>query len=129
MRVLPKSFSRTAWVVVANGLMLYGLLTGGPGVSNSVAAVVVSAALSAGILLELAGSAAAALLNVVSFLYAPLSWVWGRMHDANFKDHPGEYGLTLVLFVIPCLVIVTVNLFFYVPPLLRWRRGQGTTPS
>jgi hypothetical protein len=51
------------------------------------------------------------------------------MHDANFKDHPGEYGLTLVLFVIPCLVIVTVNLFFYVPPLLRWRRGQGTTPS
>jgi hypothetical protein len=73
MRVLPKSFSRTAWVVVANGLMLYGLLTGGPGVSNSVAAVVVSAALSAGILLELAGSAAAALLNVVSFLYAPLS--------------------------------------------------------
>ena len=92
MRVLPKSFSRTAWVVITNGLMLCGLLTGGPSVSKSVAA----AALSAGIVLEFAGSAAAALLNVVSFLYGPLSWVWERMHDANFEDHPGEYGLTLV---------------------------------
>jgi hypothetical protein len=124
MRVLPKSFSRTAWVVVTNGLLLYGFLTGEPSVGNSVAA----AALSAGIFLEFAGSAAAALLNVVSFLYVPLSWVWERMHDADFERHPGEYGLTLVLFVIPCLGIVAVNLFFYVPPLLRWRRGQGTTP-
>jgi hypothetical protein len=129
MRVLPKSFSRTAWVVVTNGLMLYGFLTGGPSVSNSVAAVAVSAALSAGILLELAGSAAAALLNVVPFLCVPVNWVWERMHEANFEDYSGEYGLTLVVFVIPCLVIVAVNLFFYVPPLLRWRRGQGTTPS
>jgi hypothetical protein len=124
MRVLPKSFSRTAWVVVTNGLLLYGFLTGEPSVANSVA----TAALSAGIFLEFAGSAAAALLNVVPFLFVPASWVWKRMHDANYQDYAGEYGLTLVLFVIPCLVIVAVNLFFYVPPLLRWRRGQGTTP-
>ena len=125
MRVLPKSFSRTAWVVVTNGLLLFGVLTGRPSLSNGV----VAAALSVGILLEFAGNAAAALLNVVSFLYVPVFWLWEREHDANFEDHPGEYGLTLVLFVIPCLVIVAVNVFFYVPPLLRWRRGRGTRPS
>jgi len=125
MRVLPKSVSRTAWVVATNGLMLCGLLNGVPSVIKSVAAV----ALSMGMLLEFAGSAAAALLNVVSFLYVPLSWVWERAHDANFADHQGEYDLTLVLFVIPCLVVVAVNLFFYVPPLLRRRQGQRTAPS
>jgi len=125
MRVLPKSFSRTAWVVVTNGLLLCGLLNGTPSVRNSVLA----GALSTGILLEFAGSAAAALLNVVSFLYVPFFWVWEKMHDANSKDYSGEYGLTFALFVIPCLVIVGVNLFFYVPPLLRWRRTQGTMPS
>ena len=125
MRVLPKSFSRTAWVVVTNGLLLCGLLNGTPSVRNSVLA----GALSTGILLEFAGSAAAALLNVVSFLYVPFFWVWEKMHDANSKDYSGDYGLTFVLLVIPCLVIVAVNLFFYVPPLLRWRRTQGTMPS
>jgi len=125
MRVLPKSFSRTAWVVVTNGLLLCGLLNGTPSVGNSV----VAGALSTGILLEFTGSAAAALLNVVSFLYGPFFWVWERMHDANSKDYSGEYSLTFALFVIPCLVIVGVNLFFYVPPLLRWRRAKGTMPS
>jgi hypothetical protein len=133
MRVLPKSFSRTAWVVVINGLIVCGLLAGGQSVSNGVLAV----ALSAGILLEFAGSAAAALLNVIAFLYVPFFWVWERMHDPNFEDHSGEYNLTLVLFVIPSLVVAAVNLFLYVPPLLRWRRGrpwplntgQGTMPS
>jgi len=125
MRLLPKRFSRTAWVVVTNGLLLCGLLNARPSVSNSVLA----AALSVGILLEFAGSAAAALLNVVSFLCVPFFWMWEKMHDANSKDYPGEYGLTFMLLVIPCLVIVAVNLFFYVPPLLRWRRAQGTMPS
>jgi hypothetical protein len=81
MRVLPKSFSRTAWVVVTNGLLLYGLLTGSA--SNSVAAVAISAALSAGILPELAGSAAAALLNVVPFLCVPVNWVWVVWSDGE----------------------------------------------
>jgi hypothetical protein len=124
MRVLPKRSSRTVWVVITNGLMLFGLSTARPSVSQ----IVVAAALSVGILLEFAGSAAAAPLNVVSFLHGPFSWLWERMHDVNFQDHPGEYRLTLVVFVIPCLVIVAVNLIFYVPPLLRWRRRQGTTP-
>ena len=101
------------------------LLNAKPSVRNSVLA----GALSTGILLEFAGSAAAALLNVVSFLYGPFFWVWEKMHDANSKDYSGEYGLTFVLFVIPCLVIVGVNLFFYVPPLLRWRRAQVQLPS
>ena len=125
MRVLPKSVSRTAWVVAANGLMLYGLLNSQPSDSG----IVTAAALSMGILLEFAGSKIAALLNVVAFLYVPLSWVWERTHDANVADHQGEYGLTLMLFVVPCLVIVAVNLLFYVPPLLRWRRGQSTNPA
>lgn len=125
MRLFPKSSSRTTWVVVTNGLMLFLLLNGRPSVSNSV----VAGLLLAGILAEFAGSAAAALLNVVSFLYVPLGWVWERLHDADFPDHPGEYSLTLVLFVIPCLLVVLVNMFFYVPPLLRWRREQRTTFS
>ena len=120
MRVLPKRSSRTAWVVITNGLMLFLLLNGRPGVSNSV----VAGLLSVGILLELVGSAAAALLNVVSFLYGPFGWLWERTHDANFQDHSGEYSLTLVVFVIPCLAIIAVNLVFYVPPLLRWRRSR-----
>jgi uncharacterized protein YaaW (UPF0174 family) len=130
MRVFPRNFSRSAWVVLTNGLMLFGLLAGSTSVSKRVAIAngVIAAALSAGILLELTGAVAAALVNVVSFLYGPLRWVWERVHDANFEDHPGEYGLTLVLFVIPCLVIVAVNLLFYVPPLLRWRHGERTSP-
>ena len=132
MRALPRSSFRTAWVLVTNGLLLYGLLTGTPGstpwwtrISNGLTAV----ALSAGILLECASSAAAAPLNVASFLYVPLFWVWGRMHDANPEEHPRESVFTLVLFVIPCLVIVAVNLFFYMPPLLRLRHAQDTKPS
>jgi hypothetical protein len=125
MRVLPKRSARTVWVVITNGLMLCGLLNARPSVSHSV----VAAALAVGILLEFAGSAAAALLNVAPFLYGPFGWLWERMHDVNFQDHPGEYSLSLVVFVLPCLVIVAVNLVFYIPPLLRWRRRQGTMPS
>ena len=125
MRVFPRNFSRSAWVVLTNGLMLY-LLVGSTSASRSVAIAngVVAASLSLGILLELTGSVGAAVLNVVSFLCVPLGWVWESMQDTHFEEHAGEYGLTLVLFVTPCLVIVGVNLFFYAPPLLKWRRGQ-----
>lgn len=128
MRVFPRNLTRSTWVVVTNGLMLYGLLAANATTSRTVAVAngVVAAALSAGILLELTGSVGAALLNVVSFLYGPLSWVWERIHDADFEEHAGEYSLTFVLLVIPCLVIVAANIFFYMPPLLKWRRGQRT---
>jgi hypothetical protein len=57
-RVFPRNFSRSAWVVLTNGLVLYGLLAGSTSVSRRVAIVsgMVAAALWAGILLELTGS-------------------------------------------------------------------------
>jgi hypothetical protein len=94
--------------VITNGLMLCGLLNSAPTASHGVEA----AAPAVGILLEFAGSAPAAPLNVASLLYGPFGRVWDRMYDVNFQDHPGEYGLSLMAFVIPCLVIVIVNLVF-----------------
>ena len=131
MRVFPRNLTRSSWVVVTNGIMLYGLLAANATTSRTLAVArgVIAVALFAGILLELTGSVGAAVLNVVSFLYVPLSWVWERMNDAHFEEHAGEYSLTFVLFVIPALVIVAVNIFFYMPPLLKWWRGQRTMSS
>jgi hypothetical protein len=131
MRVFPRNFSRSAWVVFTNGLMLYGLLVGITSVDTGVAIAngTVAAALSAGIFLEVTGRVGAAALNVVSFLYVPLFWLWERTHDANFGDHAWEYNLSLVLFVVPCIVIVAVDLLFYMPPLFRRWHGRKTMPS
>jgi len=72
MGSLQRNNSRLLWVIVVNGLVIYLLLTSGQATSNRVFAL----ALAAGIILELAGSAVGALLNVAAFLFLPLGFIW-----------------------------------------------------
>jgi hypothetical protein len=128
MRSLPRDYRRLAWVVVVNGAVIYELLAGGEGTANTA----IAAALSAGIILELAGSALSALLNVGSYLFLPLGWTMLWMAPPHIEaDIVGESNKVLILMVLPSLVIATVNLFFYVRPLRRWwwERRKKRTPT
>jgi hypothetical protein len=126
MAVPPRNNWRRGWVVLVNGAAICLILSGGQTTANFVFA----AALSAGIILELGGSAAGGLFNVGSFLVVPFGWTWERVRETDLTETArGEYETTLLLFVFPCLVIATVNLLLYVPPILRvWRVRQRAAP-
>ena len=103
---LRRSSRRLAWVGLVNGVSIFGLVTGGFTVNN----VVLMTALLAGIGLELRCSVWAAAFNVGAFLFVPVGWMWEWSHDAHSADYSGEYGFTLVVVVVPCLIIAVVNL-------------------
>ena len=122
MNRLQQNRHRTLWVVIVNAIVICALTTGQTR-ANRVGIVV----LMIGIVFELGRSAFALVVNVGAFLCVPLAWVWERAHAKDvtgFAD--GEYGISLVLFVFPSVIVAAVNLYFYLPVLRRKITRHGT---
>ena len=102
-----------------NGILLCLFING-----NTAAANVMAIALGLGIILEAARHVASALVNIFTFLLPLGAWLWERATDRQYSDHPGEYGLTLMMFVVPSLAIAAVNLYLFLPPLRRWWQDE-----
>lgn len=119
--MLPRSYLRLAWIACTNAGFIYLLASGGAASTN----LWTAGLLTAGLLLEIICSRAAAVLNVGAWLIVPFTWIWERAHDTSFRSHPGEYSLTLIAFVLPAIMIAVVNLCFYVPALLKSRRARA----
>jgi len=120
VRAMPRNYWRSGWVIIVNCTLIYFGLTGGPRVANYFFAAV----WSAGIVLELCGSPASVFFNVAPFLYNPLGWAWLRATTHHTDTEIVESNTVLLVLVLPSLLVATVNLFLYVPPLLRWWRGR-----
>jgi hypothetical protein len=77
--------------------------------------------LLAGIVLELDRNAMSAVPSVAAFLLPLAGWIWDAARDKNLAMHEGEYETTLLIFVLPCLAVATVDCLLYVSALRKLR--------